>query len=524
MPVIGAATEAVAGPVAGPVTAVDQPVGLLGCHVHDQHATVTPQAKTIASHASTDDPGPVPSRAWRPKLVLLLADAGAILAAAAVTALALKARLAHGSPAASKLWWSAVAALPLWLCLFANQRLYNIRFIGRRIDEFRRIVNATVLSTFAVTLVATVGHTLLPRSGIVMLAVIACVTTCIEREVARRTFRRLRARGRMVRQVIVVGANPEGQDIAAMLQSEPWLGYQAVGFVDDDAQTTEPVPGVPLLGAIADLPDLIDRYANPSVIVAATAVASSVINRLARDMLESGVHVELSSALRDISSQRLTVRPLGRFPVVYLEPAVRGGWRAVAKRTFDIFGAGLTLVAVSPILLAAMVAVKLDSPGPILFRQVRVGRNGTPFSVLKLRSMVADAEDHLNEILDLNEVDGPLFKLADDPRITRVGRIIRTSSIDELPQLWNVLRGEMSLVGPRPALPHEAEEWDQLLHQRLRVKPGITGMWQVSGRSDASFEDYTRLDLFYVDNWSLATDLAILAKTVPVVAFGRGAR
>jgi exopolysaccharide biosynthesis polyprenyl glycosylphosphotransferase len=218
------------------------------------------------------------------------------------------------------------------------------------------------------------------------------------------------------------------------------------------------------------------------------------------------------------------VRPLGRFPVVYVEPVTRGGWRAAAKRAFDLVIAGVALIVAAPVLAVAAVVIKLDSRGPVLFRQVRVGQDSQPFPVLKLRTMVVDAEERLAELADANEADGPLFKMADDPRVTRVGRFLRASSIDELPQLWNVTRGHMSLVGPRPALPHETEEWDALLAQRLRVKPGITGMWQVSGRSDTSFEDYTRLDLYYVDNWSLATDLAILAKTVPVVLLRSGAR
>ena len=170
------------------------------------------------------------------------------------------------------------------------------------------------------------------------------------------------------------------------------------------------------------------------------------------------------------------------------------------------------------------IAIRLDSKGSIFFSQVRVGRDARPFRVLKLRTMVVDAEQQLATLLDKNEADGPLFKIKHDPRITRVGRILRKTSIDELPQLWNVVRGDMSLVGPRPALPHETEAWDSLLIQRLRVKPGITGMWQVQGRSNASFDDYTRLDLYYVDNWSLLIDLAILSKTIPVVLAQRGAK
>jgi len=175
------------------------------------------------------------------------------------------------------------------------------------------------------------------------------------------------------------------------------------------------------------------------------------------------------------------------------------------------------------VLLVAAIAIKLDSRGPVLFKQSRVGRDSEPFAILKLRSMVQDAEAQLIDLAHANEADGPLFKIKDDPRITRVGRLIRRTSIDEIPQLWNVLKGEMSLVGPRPALRHETEAWDPLLTQRLRVKPGLTGMWQVNGRSESSFEDYTRLDLYYVDNWSLLTDIAILAKTVPVVMTSRGA-
>ena len=177
----------------------------------------------------------------------------------------------------------------------------------------------------------------------------------------------------------------------------------------------------------------------------------------------------------------------------------------------------------SPVLAVAAFAVKVDSRGKTIFRQTRVGRDSRPFAVLKLRTMVMGAEAMRAGLLAENEADGPLFKMEQDPRVTRVGRFLRRTSIDEIPQLWNVLRGSMSLVGPRPALPHETEEWDSLLTQRLRVKPGITGMWQVNGRSQSSFADYTRLDLYYVDNWSLTSDLAILVKTIPVVLSRKGA-
>ncbi|MBX3315177.1 MAG: sugar transferase [Actinobacteria bacterium] len=466
----------------------------------------------------TPRPNPI-----RPKLLLLAADAATLAISGLIASLVIE-RFQGDSYSAQRLLLAVLATLPVWLALFANQRLYNTRFIGRRIDEFRRIVNASVLGTLSVSVAGSAANVLLRRSGLVVLAITACLCITLERELARRFFMRLRREGRMVRQVVIAGANPEGRDIAAMLQTEPWLGYQVIGFVDDNAQWDEPVPGVPLLGSLADLPTVLREYPRSSVIVAASGVESSVTNRLARDLLDQGVHLELSSTLRDISSQRLTVRPLGRFPVVYVEPVTRGGWRAAAKRGFDVATATIAIVLTSPILIGAAIAVKLNSKGPVLFKQVRVGQSSEPFRVLKLRTMVVDAEAKLADLMEQNEADGPLFKMADDPRVTKVGKFLRATSIDELPQLWNVLRGDMSMVGPRPALPHETEQWDALLVQRLRVKPGITGMWQVSGRSDSSFEDYTRLDLYYVDNWTLTTDLAIVFRTVPAVLLRKGAR
>ena len=461
--------------------------------------------------------------AWRPKAVLIGADAFALALSAVVATVLLRRWDPQSGTSDTDLLFATLATVPVWLALFAKQRLYNTRFIGRRIDEFRRIVNASLLGTLSVSVAGALANVLVRRSGLIILVVTAIVIITTEREIARRMFLRLRSRGRMVRRVVIAGANPEGQDIAAMLQTDVWLGYQVIGFVDDHSGRAEPVPGLPLLGGFSDLPAILAEHPDTSVIVASSGVESAVTNRLARDLLDNGIHVELSSTLRDISSQRLTVRPLGRFPVVYVEPMTRSGWRAVAKRTFDLTIASIALVLTAPIMLVAAIALKFDSRGPVLFRQTRVGQDSTDFPVLKLRTMVTDAEDQLADLLARNEADGPLFKMKNDPRVTRVGRFLRASSIDELPQLWNVVRGDMSLVGPRPALPHETEAWDALLAHRLRVKPGITGMWQVSGRSNTSFEDYTRLDLYYVDNWSLATDLAILARTVPAVVLRRGA-
>jgi exopolysaccharide biosynthesis polyprenyl glycosylphosphotransferase len=280
-----------------------------------------------------------------------------------------------------------------------------------------------------------------------------------------------------------------------------------------------------VLGAVTDTVPAAVAAGAVGAIIATTAVGPAMSNRLTRELTEAGLHVELSSSLCDISAERLFVRPLGRFPVVYVEPVKRDGWQMSAKRMFDlVLSAGLG-IALAPVLVFAALAIKLDSRGPVHFRQRRVGKDGRCFDVLKFRTMVSNAEDLIEGLLHQNQADGPLFKLRRDPRITRVGRVLRALSIDELPQLWNVLQGEMSLVGPRPALPSEVPLWSEALHGRLAVKPGMTGMWQVSGsRRWHSFDEYARLDLYYVDNWSIWTDLAILAKTVPAVLFNRPAK
>jgi lipopolysaccharide/colanic/teichoic acid biosynthesis glycosyltransferase len=242
-----------------------------------------------------------------------------------------------------------------------------------------------------------------------------------------------------------------------------------------------------------------------------------------RQLADVDVHIELSFAVRDVAHDRLIVTERGRLAVAHVLPPIRGGWRAGAKRAFDMIVAGTVMILAAPFYLAVMVAVKLDSPGPVLFRQRRVGRDGRTFEILNVRTMVRDAEALKAELAARNEAAGPLFKMRNDPRITRVGRILRSTSLDELLQLWNVVRGDMSLVGPRPALPEEVQAWTSDLHHRLRVRPGLTGLWQISGRSDASFESYEHLDLYYTDNWSLARDLWIIMRTIPAVVAQRGA-
>jgi exopolysaccharide biosynthesis polyprenyl glycosylphosphotransferase len=236
----------------------------------------------------------------------------------------------------------------------------------------------------------------------------------------------------------------------------------------------------------------------------------------------SPVNLLVAPAVTDVAGPRMTIRPVAGLPLLYVdEPQLRGP-QMLAKSVIDRVTALIILIIFLPVLVAIAVLVKLSSPGPVLFRQTRVGKESAPFTLLKFRTMYQDA-DRDPEIIALNEADGPLFKIQKDPRVTPIGRLLRRFSLDELPQLWHVLRGDMSLVGPRPPLPNEVEEYDDHVHRRFKVKPGMTGLWQVSGRADLPWEEAVRLDLHYVDHWSITMDFIILAKTLTAVIRGRGA-
>lgn len=412
--------------------------------------------------------------------------------------------------------------LPAWPLAFAHQLLYRARALARGVDEVWRIVKAVGV---ALAVLALAGYLLsieVGRGWLLFAFACTVATVGLERLVARALFTRARRQGRLLREVVVVGRNAEGALVRDMLDSDRSYGYRVVGYLED---LISPLPGEDPVEALRRTDagvEAVRRCGATGVVIAATAIDVGTSNRLIRAFTDAGIHVELSSTLCDISPDRLTLRPLGRFPMVYVEPVRRGGWRAAAKRSFDMAGAAAALALAAPLMAVCALAVRLTSPGPVLFRQYRVGRDGQLFPMVKFRTMVVGADAMLDRVRHLNEAKGPLFKIRDDPRVTPVGRLLRRTSLDELPQLYNVLKGEMSLVGPRPALPAEAARWEPSLRNRLRVRPGITGMWQVSGRSDAT-DEYGQLDLYYVDNWNLVTDLVILARTVPAVLLQRGA-
>lgn len=343
----------------------------------------------------------------------------------------------------------------------------------------------------------------------------------VERELARRRFAKLRLTGRLRRRSVIAETDPHAIGLMRAYERNPALGYEVVGFVGDDDLGR--CGGVSVLGSVDDLSQILHEQQAVGVVVSLASVASNVVNVVTRRLTDAGFHEALSSSLRDIDITQLRPQDLNGRTMIYVEPTVLDGWRAVAKRVFDVAFATVLLALLAPIVVLVAIAIKLDSRGPVLFHQVRVGKNGELFRLTKLRTMVCDAEELKAALAEQNERDGPLFKIDHDPHITRVGRVLRKLSIDEIPQLYCVLRGWMSMVGPRPALPDEVAQWDHENVDRLRVLPGLTGMWQVSGREDSSFEVYERLDLYCVDNWTLAHDVRICLRTVAAVLTGRGA-
>ena len=330
----------------------------------------------------------------------------------------------------------------------------------------------------------------------------------------------LRRTGRIGRPVVLIGQVDEIDALVDLLASHPEIGYRPVGFVAPDGDLAEGPEGaadLPRLGPLCTAASSVVEAGATGVIIAANGLPSAQLNTLVRDLHAAEVHVHLSSGLARIGHRRVRQLPMAHEPFFYLEPA-SSRWGAMAvKRGMDIVGALLVLIIAIPVMVVAALLVKLSDGGPVFFYQRRVGKNGAPVTIRKFRSMTVRAEDQLGAIEGANERRGPLFKVADDPRITRVGKWLRVTSIDELPQLINVLEGGLSLVGPRPALPAEVAQFDEELLGRLQMRPGVSGLWQVEARHNPSFFAYRHLDLFYVENWQLSLDIAVLAATLDTV-------
>lgn len=417
----------------------------------------------------------------------------------------------------------SVAIAIAWLTALALFGSYKARHLGTGTVEYKRVALASMTVAGLLGISAYLAQYPLSRAFFVLLFVIGLPLLLGGRMLLRRVIHLARRLGGLMTPVLVVGGDTHVDDVARVLRRESWLGYQVVGALTTST-LSETGTGVPVLGTVAQVVPVVQELRPGAVIFAAGSFPSSAdFRRMAWQLEELKVEMIVVPALTDVSAERLEVRPVAGLPLVHVErPQAMEASRWI-KRAFDIVGSAALIVFFAPLMGVLALAIKLEDGGPVIFRQQRVGRRGELFDCLKFRSMVVDAEQRLSTLQQLNEGNGVLFKMAHDPRITRVGRFIRRYSLDEFPQFFNVFRGDMSLVGPRPALQSEVDRYDQDAMRRLHVRPGVTGLWQVSGRSDLSWEDTVRLDLYYVDNWSIIQDLSILAKTAGAVLGSRGA-
>lgn len=416
-------------------------------------------------------------------------------------------------------------AMPLFLWF---EELYDIDALFWGSGEFSRALHAATIAV--VTLI--ISSYLLNLDNISRLWlglewVLVGLFLVVGRLGFRLVLRQARSKRRLMQPTIVVGCNREAERIASSLQSGCSSGLAVVGCVTAngqyDALGDELIPGVPILGDVFGLPERLERAGADAVVIISSAFEHSEFSEIVSGLRRLHVDVHVSSGLSEVRTQRVLVREVAGTPIMLIRSTAASKYNSQMKRTFDAVFSLLVMFFGLPVWIAIAAAIKLESVGPIFYQQERVGRDGVTFKMFKFRSMYLDADQRLHTLKDSNEADGPLFKMRNDPRITRVGRILRKYSLDEFPQLINVLLGDMSVVGPRPPLPAETQEYTDRHVRRLEVAPGMTGLWQVSGRSDLTFEEMVQLDLFYIENWSLRYDLSLVLRTVPTVMFAKGA-
>ncbi|MCW2762920.1 MAG: sugar transferase [Marmoricola sp.] len=402
---------------------------------------------------------------------------------------------------------------------------YRPQVFGAGLDEYKRTINASMFTAAAIGIGCYLLRFQLSRGFFVLAFVIGIPVLVLGRYLLRRSVHRARKLGSLQHRVVIAGAEGHVDEIAAVLGREKWLGYNVIGALTPepgDRSTTH--SGIPLLGSSHSIAQVaIDAEADVVFLAGGAFNSSTEMRRLAWDLEHEEIAVVIAPSVTDVSSERISVRPVGGLPLIHLEkPRSQDAVRR-AKRTFDIVGTLGLLLLFTPVFLFSAFRIWRFDGGPVLFRQTRVGRDGASFHCWKFRTMVTNAEELLADLHTQQGYTGGLFKMEDDPRITAPGKWLRRFSLDELPQLVNVLTGDMSLVGPRPPLRHEVAQYDDSMARRLRVRPGMTGLWQVSGRSDLAWSEAIRLDLYYVDNWSMFQDLTILARTFGAVFGSRGA-
>jgi exopolysaccharide biosynthesis polyprenyl glycosylphosphotransferase len=424
-------------------------------------------------------------------------------------------------------WWGSLALPVLWVLAVLLSRAYENRFLASSAEEYRRVINAAVGLIAGIAVVSYLMKTEFARGYVVLALPVTMGISLLGRYSARRRLRRARLQGKYLQDVLVVGHEWAVLDLVAELRRNPDSGLNVVGACVPGGRGSRQMSDMDV-AVIGDLNQVVEsvKRVGADVLAVTTCVefGGPELRRVCWALENSDVEIVVAPALIEVAGPRLHIRPVAKLPLLHVEKPELTGARRVIKNVFDRGSAAAALLLFAPLMIGVAIAIRLTSRGPALFRQTRVGSQGKEFTIYKFRSMYADAEARLNELQAQNERrEGLLFKIKNDPRITPIGRILRRYSIDELPQLINVLKGDMSLVGPRPPLPVEVAQYSDDVRRRLLVRPGVTGLWQISGRSDLEWVESVRLDLRYVENWSLIYDFEILWKTFNAVLRGAGA-
>ncbi len=411
-----------------------------------------------------------------------------------------------------------------WVVALGVGGAWDSRVVGRGTGEFRRLIRATLFFFGTVGVVAYLLRANLARGYVAVALPLGLVALMSFRAYWRHWLRGRHRAGELLTRVLVVGRASGASALASSLQAGAGTRFLVVGLCLP--QDDEP-PGdslVPVVGTLAGIEDAVHRVGATAVAVASCDLfGSAEVRSLAWGLEGTGVRIILAPSLVDVAGPRIHIRPVAGLPLMHVEEPCFSGPKLATKTALDLVGAALGLLLLLPVMIVVALAIRLDDGGPVFFRQTRVGLRGQTFGMWKFRSMHRDAEEGLAALAEQSQGNAVLFKMKADPRVTRIGRVLRRFSVDELPQLLNVLTRDMSLVGPRPPLAREVALYSEHVHRRFLLRPGLTGLWQVSGRSDLTWEESVRLDLYYVENWSVAADLNIVLKTAGAVLRKSGA-
>ncbi|MCQ9388082.1 sugar transferase [Brevibacterium sp. 50QC2O2] len=424
----------------------------------------------------------------------------------------------------------SVAIFFLWFAALTIWSTRSVRILGVGTNEFSRVLTASFYIFGLIAIISYAFRIEVARGFVAVAFPIGLFLLMVVRATARLVFSKFRKAGRCMRSVVVVGRPSSAIHLARQIMRTPRSGLTPIGFITPGYTSHElssfnfPLPVLSQSSIPSELMSVLTDIKTEAVAIAGDGgFKPNVLRRLGWLLADQRISTMMSPNLTDIAGPRIHTQVVEGTALLHISTPRLDGIHGFTKRVFDIFGSGVGLFVLSPLFLVTAALIRMDSPGPVFYMQERIGRDGKPFKIYKFRSMCVNAHQLLPDLNDKTDGNGIMFKMHEDPRITKVGKWIRRFSIDELPQLLNVIIGDMSLVGPRPPLPDEVAEYEADTTRRLRVLPGITGLWQVSGRSDLSWEDSVRLDLYYIENWSLVQDLVIIVRTVRAVVSARGA-